>query len=508
MLLDNTPIIVGVGQTVVRLTSKNRTASPTPQSLRAEAAKIALHDSGSEFALTSAIDRVVVIRTMADSVSNTHQAFGRCEAPASTLMYHCGIKNARSIYSVVGGDQPQAMVNEAAEAIFVGEAKAILLAGSEATAQLRNALKEELTLDWSESSGVDEDRGLGDRLLTSYEYRNGLGAPTVTYPAFEHALRRRLGRTRAEHANVMAALWTRFSKTASENPYSQYPDIRDEAFLKTASPENYPIADPYLKWHVAQDAVNQGAAVILTSVSEAKRMGIDPSKWVFLHGYAKATDCFTSERPDLSRSDAMDAALNVALAFAGKLPSDIAYWDLYSCFPCAVLLAAEILGIDPLTYDVTVTGGLPFFGGAGNNYTMHAIASMTEKLRAKSGSYGLILANGGFLSKEAVGVYSTEPAENWIPNDSTPTQNNLNNRPKPALLSESGSASIETYSVLYTKGKAKGCYVIARSAKGRFIARNHPHDSEVVAEMVAHDPLGRVAEIIHEDGTNYIQFIA
>src|SRR3546814_4338776 len=52
---------------------------------------------------------------------------------------------------------------------------------------------------------------------------------------------------------------------------------------------------------VAQDAVNQGAAVVLTSVDAARRAGIAPGKHVYLHGYAAFQDRLVSERIDLSR---------------------------------------------------------------------------------------------------------------------------------------------------------------------------------------------------------------
>ena len=59
---------------------------------------------------------------------------------------------------------------------------------------------------------------------------------------------------------------------------------------------------------------------------------------------------------------------------------DIDFFDLYSCFPSVVQITRDMLGIaeaDPR--ELTVTGGLPYFGGPGNNYSMHAIASMMEK---------------------------------------------------------------------------------------------------------------------------------
>ncbi len=51
-------------------------------------------------------------------------------------------------------------------------------------------------------------------------------------------------------------------------------------------------------------------------------------------------------------------------------------------FRAAVELAAEALGLatdDPR--GLTVTGGLPYFGGPGNNYTTHGIATLTDLLR-------------------------------------------------------------------------------------------------------------------------------
>jgi acetyl-CoA C-acetyltransferase len=503
MLLDNTPIIVGVGQTTIRR-SVDPDAKPSPQSLRATATEQALADSNAANALRSVIDHIIVVRTMLDSVPNTPQPFGRCAAPAATLAKHCGISGARSEYSVVGGDQPQSLVNEAAEAIFQGTSNAILLAGSEATEKQKYYQKQDITLDWSESFGEDIDRGLGDQLLSPYEYRNGLGAPTITYPAFEHSVRKRMALTREQYADVMASLWSRFSKMAAQNPYAQYPSQRDPGFLKTATAENYPIADPYLKWHVAQDAVNQGAAVILTSVAEARRMGIDPAKWVFLHGYAKAKDALVSERPDLSKSDAIELTLSAALFAAGKTSSEISLFDLYSCFPCAVLLAAQALEIDPMSRALTVTGGLPFFGGAGNNYSMHAIATMVEKLREQRGDYGLILANGGFLSKEAVGVYSTDPVDNWSPSDSNAIQAQIDARPKPRLLAENCTATVETYTVRYTKGIPSSCYAIATTGIDRVVAASRIGDPSIAEQMAKADPIGRQIQIDHEDGRNWI----
>jgi acetyl-CoA C-acetyltransferase len=391
--------------------------------------------------------------------------------------------------------------------VFAGEARAVLLVGCEATAAMKAAVRAGHTLDWTADAATPmEDRGLGPMLLSPYEIKNGLGAPTQTYPAFEHALRARLGLTREGHGALMAELWAGFSAVAAANPYAQYPRALTPDYLATPSPGNYPVADPYLKWHVAQDAVNQGAAVIVTSVGEAAALGIAPEKLIHLHGYAKGADRLPTERPDLSRSAAIEAVLAQALAAAGKNTTEIAHFDLYSCFPVAVLLAAEALGLDWRTTPATVTGGLPFFGGAGNNYSMHAIATMVERLRAAPKDFGLVLANGGFLSKEAAGIYSARPRENWQPVSSAALQARLDAQAAPPLLGENADAVVETYTVTFAKGEPARGYVIARNAAGRILARGG--DRAMLGQLLAEDPVGRTVSIVHDNGVNSLAAIA
>lgn len=500
-----TPIVVGVGQVTVQWDGENPELAPSPQDLQSKAARAALNDAAAAERLVAAIDRVIVVRGNIDSVEGVRAPFGRCQNPPATLAASLGITGAQHVYSVVGGDQPQALVNEAAETIFEGTATAVLIAGCEATGAMKTALKRRYKLDWSHSvEGQLEDRGIGSRLLSEYEIKNGLGAPTQTYPAFEHALRARLGLSREDHVALMSELWEGFSKVAASNPYSQYPEPRDQAFLATETRENYCVADPYLKWHVAQDAVNQGAALILTSVGHATTLGIDPRNWIYLHGYSVAKDHLVSERADLSRSKAIELALSAALTAAGKRVDEIALMDLYSCFPCAVLLAAEALALDWRKSAPTVTGGLPFFGGPGNSYSLHAIATMNEMLRDRPDEFGLILANGGFLSKEAVGIYSANPKSDWQPISSAAIQSEIDSAPQPALLTATVQAEVETFTVTYRKGQPARGYVIAKTPKGRIVARARTGHRATLAALAASDPIGTQVQISSIGGVNYL----
>jgi len=500
-----TPVLVGAGQVTSHWAGEDASTAPSPQDLRRDAAALALADSGSADALRGAIDLIVAVRTTPDSIPGAPQPFGRCENPPATVAADLGIEGARGIYSQLGGDQPQSLVNELAATVHAGEARAALLVGAEATRALKFAARKGMTLDWTRSAeGEMEDRGFGGALLSPYEIANGLGSPTQTYPAFEHALRSRLGNSRSEHMQLMSQLWEDFSEVAASNPHSQFPEAHSNEYLSTPSAGNYPIADPYLKWHVAQDAVNQAAAVVITTVAEAERLGIDRAKWVFLHGHAKAKDKMVTERADLSRSPPIELVLKQALETSGKTVSDIALFDLYSCFPVAVLLATEALGIDGRTTPVTLTGGLPFFGGPGNNYSLHAIATMVERLRDRPGEFGLIMANGGFLTKEAAGVYSTQAPASWHPQSSTAIQAEVDAQTAPPLLSEDCEAKVETYTVVYKSGAPSRGYVIAENEKGRILARTGKDDTAMLAQLATQDAVGRSVRIEVHDGVNTI----
>jgi acetyl-CoA C-acetyltransferase len=500
-----TPILIGAGQAISHWDGSDAAAAPSPLSLASEAAQRALSDTGQPGAVAEAIDAVAVVRAIVDSTARIKAPFPQCANPPRGLVQSLGLDVRRAVYSVMGGDQPQALVNEFAELIFKGEAKAVLLAGAEAGAAMKAAARKGIVLNWSQPvDGEMEDRGLGMRLLSEYEISNGLGLPTQTYPIIEHALRARLGLGREAYRTMISELWAGFSKVAETHPYAQFPIARTADFLARPSMENYEIADPYLKWHVAQDAVNQGAALVMTSAGQARALGVAEDKWIYLHGYAQAADRFVTERPDLSHSRAMELVLKRALDSAGKSVFDMSSFDLYSCFPCAVLIAAEILGLDWRATPLTVTGGLPFFGGAGNNYSMHAIATLVERLRQEPGSFGLILANGGFLSKEAAGVYSTKPKESWSPVQVADLQASIDEAAAPTLLQEDTEAVIQSYTVTYKRDAPQRGYVLARTDKGRMLARAFTGHRATLAALAKDDPIGRSVNIRRDAGVNFI----
>jgi acetyl-CoA C-acetyltransferase len=233
----------------------------------------------------------------------------------------------------------------------------------------------------------------------------------------------------------------------------------------------------------------------MTSAGEARRLGIPEERWVYLWGCGDASDLwFVTERVNYYTSPAIRAAGKRALGMAGVGIVDVAYFDLYSCFPSAVQIARDMLGIAPDDpRPLTVTGGLPYFGGPGNNYVTHSIASMAEKLRADRGAIGMVTANGWYVTKHSAGIYSTEPPKGeWRRTDPKLDQAAIDAEAHPALVDEpSGDATVETYTVLFDRdGAPERGIVIGRTGDGGRFMANTPAERRTLEAMTKHEMVG------------------
>jgi acetyl-CoA C-acetyltransferase len=273
------------------------------------------------------------------------------------------------------------------------------------------------------------------------------------------------------------------------------------------TPENRMIAFPYPKRMNAIMSVDQAAAVLVTSVGKARALGIDPSRWVWLHGSAEAHDhWYPTERIDFASSPAIRAAGRAALETAGIGIAAVDHLDLYSCFPSAVQIARDMLGIaedDPRP--LTVTGGLPYFGGPGNDYSLHAIATMLDRLRATPGATGLVTALGWYVTKHAVGLYgSAPPLRPWRPADDGAVQAAATAAPGPRVVVDAeGRGTIETYTVLHDRDGApvRGIVVGRLDDGARFLA-NTPSDRVVLDALVRDEAIGRAGVVRRHGETN------
>ncbi len=491
-----TPVIVGVGQSSERLDDPGYRRRSVVD-LAADAAREALADTGVDPAAVAArIDAVAGTRQFENSVPGARAPLGRSDNFPRSVALRLGAAPQRAILEVSGGQSPQHLVNELASTISSGDAEVVLIFGAEAISTAEALRKADDRPDWSEHvEGSLEDRGFGlAGLITMHQVAHGLvGAPEM-YGLLENARRARLGMSRADYAASIGDLFEPFTRVAAKNPHSSAPVERSAAELVTPTDANREIADPYTRYVVAREKVNQGAAVLLMSVAAAQRLGVPQDRWVFLHGHADTREKGLLDRPDLGNAPSQVAAARLALDVAGITASDVATFDLYSCFPVAVSVVADGLGLaadDPR--GLTLTGGLPFFGGAGNNYSMHGIAETVQRARSAPGTFGFVGANGGMLSKYSVGVYSTSPTP-WRPSGSAILQSELDAvADVPTALQADGWATIETFTIKHSRDGERTGIVIGRlDATGqRFLATTESGDELVLGLLASDQPVGQ-----------------
>ncbi len=510
-LSPSTPVIVGIGQFNERIGSSSYRALSAVD-IAAESATRAIGDALSLDRLRDHIDAIATTRTFDDSNPLRAQPFGRSNNFPRSVARRLGIAPRIAVWEKGGGDSPQKLVSEFCLRLATGECRMALIAGAENISTARWLKAEGKTADWSEEvDGSVDNRGMGlHGLVYRYNTNHGLVGTPPAYGLCETARRAALKQTPAEYSMEMGRLFAPFTSVAAANPYASSavsPSTAEE--LVTVGERNRMIASPYPQRLVARDQVNQGAALLLTTVGVARELGIDERKWVFLVGHAATVEREVMERQDPGQYPAAVLACRDAMQQAGVTTDDLAFFDFYSCYPIAVSsVAIDGLGLkadDPR--GLTVTGGLPYFGGPGNNYSMHAIATMVERLRERRDTYGLVGANGGYLSKYAVGIYSTRPAP-FVPSDSAHLQATIDSWPAPPRVTRpEGPATIETFTVVYAKGVPDYAVVMCRNADGaRFLAKTEAGDTSTIDAMLSSDPLGRTVHVRATDHGNRFAF--
>ncbi|MDV3128918.1 acetyl-CoA acetyltransferase [Mycobacterium sp. 21AC1] len=491
MVDPRTPVIVGVGQFTERIDDPGYRGMSSVE-LATAAAQAALRDTGADVdAIAKAIDTVAGTRQFEIS-GRTPAPMGKSNNYPRSVAGRIGADPATAVLEVIGGQSPQHLITEFAGAVAAGEADVVLVIGSENTSSIRYFADHEEKPDHSDTvEGQLEDRGFGyDGIFDEYTIKHGLIGAPVQYGLLENARRARLGLSVADYRLKMAELFAPFSKVAAKNPFSSAPVERSVEELATVTDSNRMICDPYPRLMVARDQVNQGAAALLMSVETARRLGVPEERWVYLRGHADMKEQKLLERADLGASPASVMAVGEALRVAGIGLDDVAAFDLYSCFPFPVFNIGDGTGLaadDPR--GLTMTGGLPYFGGPGNNYSLHGIAEAVNEMRDKPGQFALVGANGGIASKYSVGIYSTEPAD-WVPDNSAELIEQVAALPKVAITEQAdGAATIETYTVRYDWTPRTGIIIGRLRADGsRFLATTD--DEALLALLSDGDPLG------------------
>jgi acetyl-CoA C-acetyltransferase len=483
-----TPVIVGVGQLLRR--PEDPAVAPEPVDMMREALERAAIDSGAPDLIHQA-----------DSVRVMQLLSWRYADPGALLAERLRASPRETVLTSTGGNSPQMVVNDTAAAIQRGELDVVLIAGAEAMFTRFRARREKAWLAWTTQGDVAPTRILGEEKpgTNDAEMSRAMALPTQIYPIFENAIRAASGATIDEHARSIAELWSRFSEVAAKNPYAWSAAAMSPDEIREVTPTNRMIGFPYTKVMNANLDTDQAAALVMCSAGAATAAGVPREKWVFPWSGADAHDHYwVSERADLHSSPAIRLNGRAALGLAGIGIDDVAHVDLYSCFPSAVQIGAAELGL-AIDRQLTVTGGLGFAGGPGNDYSTHAIATMVDVLRRDPGAFGLVTSLGWYITKHAIGVYSSEPSPAGFRWDSP--QSEIDALPRCDYVGEhTGDVVVESYTVMHERDGTPSLGIVAcRLPDGRRTWGNI-RDVDVLRSMTIEEPHGRPGRLT-VDGT-------
>ena len=386
---DRVPVIAGIGEIADK--PKDVSQALEPVALMVEAARRADAEAKG---LLAEVDSIDIVGLVSWRYSDT----------AALLWQKLGVSPKRAVYGPVGGESPIRYLHEAARRIANGESVVSLVTGGEAQHAVNHAKRSGVELPWTPYAVDAPKFQRAADYVHALAVKQGVAWPINVYPLYDVASAHAWGQTPEQATAESAQLWSANSKAAARNPYAWLRKELTPAEVATPSDDNRMISWPYPKRMVANPNVNQGAAIIITSLAKARAAGIAEDQLVFIGAGAVANeprDWLT--RPQFAQSHAQAAVLNALMRHADAFDAV----ELYSCFPVVPKLARRTLGLG-VDYPTSVTGGLSFFGGPLNNYMSHAACAMVREVRAGV-KLGLVYGQGEFVTKHHAVILGAEP---------------------------------------------------------------------------------------------------
>ena len=482
-----TPVVVGAAEVVHRAGDDFVPSSAT--ALLIEAAQAALGASGVAAELGPLVGEVLV----------PHGTWVEAD-PGRAVAAAIGAPGAHSLRSELGVLQ-LSLLSRAASRIAEGDLEVALVVGGENrwSGVVTGKAGEPLPEPPAESTAQEPDEVIEptDMIISPIEIERNLTTAAHQYAIVESALRHEAGRSVDEHQRWLGDLWSGFARIAADAPAGWDQRALGPDDIAVVSDTNRLIAAPYPKWLVSQWNVDQAAALVVTSVDVARRLGIDEGAWVFPVAVALSNLVVPMpSRGDLFRWPAMGECGRAVREHAALSQEDLsgAPVDLYSCFPVAVEVQAQELGISPHRA-LTLTGGMTFGGGPFNNYALQGAAAMVRTLRAGGqGPVGLTSAVSGLLTKPAVVLWSTEaPTAPYATLDVT-EQARAVTATRPVDPDLVGAATVVGATVVPDRDGGFTTVAVVESAAGvRSVAQSH--DTAVGERFLVEDPVGAPIEL-------------
>lgn len=506
------PVLVGGGQVTDKIARAEQ--GGTPLQLLEKAAGLALDDTGAGAAVRRGLDGVALVRLTMDTLSAGRERPSQYANFPGALAETLGVRqDAALLLTEGGGNSPQKLVNAVAERIAGGELDCCLVAGVEALDTMLRRRAQGYEPKWEDAEvgagrAAPQQTGQQRDGCSGRETRHGLNVPVNAYPLFANGLRAHLGQSVEQHRQACGRLFASLNEVAARNPLSWFPARRTAEEIATPGPDNRMVGLPYPKYMNSVIVVNMAAAAVLCSYERACEMGVGRDRMVFLHGCADMNEVWNlSARASYHQAPAIGACARVALGGSGEggvRAEELTELDIYSCFPSAVQTACREIGLEEPGGEgsegggvrpLTLTGGLPYFGGPGNSYSAHAIVEMLHALRGKERGWGLVTANGWYLTKHSMGVYSpSPPAGAWQRPDCTEAQARVDAAAHPVCEDPppGAAAQVETYTVTHGREGPQLGILLARLDDGRRVVANvDAEDGDTLAAMAGSEFLGQ-----------------
>ncbi len=439
-----TPCLIGVGQRTWHPADVGETGAPEPLVMWEDVARRAADDTGVGARVLESLD----------SLDLVYCQTWQYDDPPRRLADALGASPRRRHYSGIGGTTPQVLVQDTAARIHAGEQDLTLVCGAEALATQRRYKRRGERYPYS-FKPPEKRPYPWEAPFHPAELAHEVMQAWLTFAIFDNARRAHRGTRLPDYRRELGAMLAPMTEIAAKNPNSWFPIPRSADEIIEATADNRMVGYPYTKYMISIMDVDMAAAVLLASEETADALGVPADRRVYPRGWCYTTDpTYVAEHDALYESPAMAAASNEALRVAGIGIDDVAHLDLYSCFASSLNLARDALGLgDDDHRSLTVTGGLPYHGGAGSDYMTHAIATMTEVLRADPGSYGLVSGVGMHMTKHVYGVYSTDPGDLTLPDrDGVQRRVDAAHPPRPIVDTIDGDATVAAYSVIHGRG--------------------------------------------------------
>ena len=318
------------------------------------------------------------------------------------------------------------------------------------------------------------------------------------------------------HRETIAQLCESFNRVAASEDnrkHSWFSEVRTADQIKEPTEKNQWQALPYTKAMCAMLYVNQSASCILTTRAKALELGIPEHKLVYLHGCSDANDPRTPlQRPHLHRSEGASIAGASAFRMARISSHQLQFVDLYTCFPVVPQVVAQELDLPP-DQQLTLIGGLMSHGGPGANTAMHSIAALIPLLRANRGSFGMVYAQGGLMTKHSIGIYSCrETVGEWSREPLAINEGLMAALPvTPLCHSPLGRAVCVTYTAVYKSGELNVVVVFATLLDGdeagcRFVA-NVPLECELAISRCQQEGLVGLCGVVSTNAEGISLFV-